>query len=165
MKAYITNGTYDFLKKIQADHPDISIYLMQADDTTLAYYEGKKTDVFEQARNYESFVADGELQQHGFVVMNNIPVTYEGKPIFEDQFKRRAGSMNEIPGFQALRVLRPLQGNKYVVLVQWDSMQSYRNWKDSDAFKAAHSSSKTKKRPPYHAGPSYTTEANIIEPE
>ncbi|SDM00073.1 antibiotic biosynthesis monooxygenase family protein [Sediminibacillus halophilus] len=164
MKAHITNGTYDFLVKIQSDYPDIPIYLMQAADSTMAYYEGKKANVFEQAREYESFVTDGELQQSGFVVMNNIPVTYEGKPIFEDQFKKRAGSMNDIPGFQALRVLRPLQGNKYVVMVQWDSRKSYQNWKDSDAFTAAHSSSKSKKRPPYHAGPSYTTEANMIEP-
>ncbi|SDJ88413.1 antibiotic biosynthesis monooxygenase family protein [Sediminibacillus albus] len=165
MKAQITHGTFDFLSKIKKEHKDKHIYLMQTDDATIAYYEGKHTSIFEQAREYESFVANGELKESGYVVMNNIPVTYEGRPLFEDQFKSRSGSMDDIQGFHALRVLRPLQGNKYVVLVQWDSQKSYQEWKESESFAKAHASSKQKKRPPYHAGPSYTTEAHMIESE
>ncbi|WP_077623117.1 antibiotic biosynthesis monooxygenase family protein [Sediminibacillus massiliensis] len=165
MNVYMTHGTFDFLLKQKQKHTQEKIFLMQANDSTLAYQESEGKSVFEEPRKYESFVSDGSIQEKGFVVMNNIPVTDEGRPIFETQFKSRAGSMAEVEGFQALRVLRPLHGNKYIVFVQWDKEESYKKWKNSQSFQKAHSSGKAKERPPYHAGPSYTNEYHMVDPD
>lgn len=157
MKAYFTSGTYDFLAKTVSDFSEDDIFLMNGETSTLAYYEDEEKEIFDEARKYEVIVQDGTLKKEGFVVMNNIPVTEEGRPIFEDQFKQRSGMMSNVPGFQALRVLRPHHGNTYIVMVQWESEEKYSEWRNSDSFAASHSKQGKKETPPYSAGPSYVT--------
>ncbi len=160
----MTSGTLDFLTKICEKHPRLSFYFMHDQDTTHAYYEDTVKTVFATAREFEIIVATGKLQEDGFVVMNNIPVTDEGKPIFESQFKQRAGMINDTPGFYALRVLRPFHGNTYIVMVQWDNQESYEKWKNSEAFAKSHKKPKdAKAKPPYAAGPSYVTTYQMVD--
>jgi heme-degrading monooxygenase HmoA len=165
MNVYITSGTLDFLHKMKEKHSDVNILLMQNQDRTLAYYESNSPSLFQTARSYEIIEQKGELEENGYVVLNNIPVTNEGRPIFEDQFKKRATSIEQIAGFQALRVLRPARGNTYGVFVQWQDEKSYINWKNSDHFKQSHSSKDGKERPPYFAGPSYAESYYMVTAE
>ncbi|MCT2535582.1 antibiotic biosynthesis monooxygenase [Aquibacillus koreensis] len=163
MNAYMTSGTLDFLVKIANKHPNLHLFFMQAEDQTVVYYEDMKPTIFETARKFEVVVSNGDLREDGFVVMNNIPVTDEGKPIFESQFKQRAGMIENTPGFYALRVLRPVQGNKYVVMVQWRDQASYEKWKNSDSFAKSHAKSGKKEKAPYAAGPSYVTNYHMVD--
>lgn len=157
MKAYFTSGTYDYLAKTVSDFSEDDVFLMNGEASTVAYYENEEKEIFEEARKYDVIVADGTVQKEGFVVMNNIPVTEEGRPIFEDQFKQRAGSMANVPGFQAMRVLRPHRGNTYIVMVQWENEEQYQKWRNSESFAASHSKQNKKDKPPYSAGPSYVS--------
>lgn len=118
MNVYMTNGTVDYLSAIQKQYPDQSIFLLENEESGLAYYEGEEELIFKEGRVYETVDFSGEVLSSGFVVMNNIPVRDEGRPIFEDRFKNRAGKIEEMPGFQAIRILRPKQGNTYIVFTQ-----------------------------------------------
>lgn len=164
MKVFITSGTIDFLKKLKAKHPGIK--LMSEQDGGIAYFEGEK-NIFQTGRTYEVVDASADLKETGFVVMNNIPVTDEGRPIFEDRFKNRAGAIEDTPGFQAIRILRPTQGNTYIVFTQWQDEASFEAWKESQAFKHAHKNSgpQNKEKPPFIAGESYLTKCYMIEDE
>lgn len=137
MKSFITNGTIDFLQKLTLKHPDISFSLMSNNSGALAYYEGEK-NVFSAGRTYDIITTKGDIAQEGFVVMNNIPITDEGKPVFEDAFKKQQDAVESMPGFRAFRLLRPKTGNTYVVFTQWESEIYFNHWKDSDEFKQAH---------------------------
>ncbi|MDC3417257.1 antibiotic biosynthesis monooxygenase family protein [Aquibacillus salsiterrae] len=164
MNAYMTNGSFDILYKIKDKYPNKDFYFMHDNQTTLAYYEDAEKTKFATAREYEVVISNGTIQTDGFVVMNNIPVTDEGRPIFEDQFKQRSGSMDSVPGFYALRVLRPKRGNTYVVFVQWKDEQSYERWKNSGNFAKAHKKTDgVKKSAPYSAGPSYVTTYHMAD--
>ena len=164
MNAYMTNGTLDYLVKVNEQHETIELYFMNRGEVTTAYYESDEATVFDTARAYEIVVSSGNLSEDGYVVMNNIPVTDEGRPIFETGFKQRAGMIDGTPGFYALRVLRPLRGNTYVVMVQWQDKTSYEVWKNSESFAKSHQQGKkSKKRPPYAAGPSYVTEYHMVD--
>ncbi|WP_226038040.1 antibiotic biosynthesis monooxygenase family protein [Aquibacillus saliphilus] len=164
MKAFMTSGTLDYLIKIDEQHPRLNLYFMHDGDNTIAYYEDEDATIFDTPREYQTVISKGTLKEDGFVVMNNIPVTDEGKPIFESQFKSRAGMIEETAGFYALRVLRPLRGNKYVVMVQWQDQKSYQNWKNSDAFTKSHQKAKKKKeKPSYSAGPSYAITYHMVD--
>ncbi|MDC3425607.1 antibiotic biosynthesis monooxygenase [Aquibacillus sp. 3ASR75-11] len=166
MNVHITSGTLDFMMKMKEKYSDTAILLMQNQERALAYYESNENSLFQTARSYEIVEEKGELQQNGYVVMNNIPITDEGRPLFEDQFKKRAGSVEQTPGFQALRVLRPIRGNTYGVLVQWKDEESYNNWRNSDHFKQSHQTSKEgKQHPPYFAGPSYAEHYYMVTPD
>jgi len=143
MKAFMTNGTIDFLQKLNLKHPDITFSLMSNNSGALAYYEGEKKNVFSAGRAYNIIAAKGEIGEEGFVVMNNIPIKDEGKPIFEDAFKKQQNAVESMPGFKAFRLLKPKKGNTYVVFTQWESEIYFKHWKDSDEFKQAHAEQAT----------------------
>ncbi|UFU00505.1 antibiotic biosynthesis monooxygenase [Radiobacillus kanasensis] len=163
MFAFMTNGTADFLEKYKQKHSDKHILLMQGGGSTVAYYEGTEKKMFEAPRKFDVVLSTGALKENGFVVMNNIPVTDEGKPVFEDQFHNRASYIESEPGFQAFRLLRPTQGNTYIVMVQWDSEKNYEKWKQSDSFKKSHQMAGTQKTPAFFSGAPYVSTYNMIE--
>src|SRR5699024_6418806 len=144
MQAFMTNGTLELLQSIAEKNPDITFYFMNRDTTTLAYYESNEKNIFASGRAYEVLLSKGNIVQDGFVVMNNIPVTEEGRPVFEDRFRQRQNEVDTMPGFQAFRLLRPVKGNTYVVFTQWASEQDFNNWKNAEQFKKAHKGPNTK---------------------
>ncbi|MUK90097.1 antibiotic biosynthesis monooxygenase [Ornithinibacillus sp. L9] len=157
MKAYMTNGTGDFLTKLAEKHPQIDIHIMSSGAGSLAYYEGVEKKLFVAGRTYEVIVQKGDIKEEGFVAMNNIPVTEEGRPVFEDRFKNRKHEVDQFSGFQAFRLLRPLTGNTYVVFTQWESEVDYDNWVNSDTFKQSHAESPTKPSAYFADNPFLTT--------
>ncbi|MFD1360998.1 antibiotic biosynthesis monooxygenase family protein [Lentibacillus salinarum] len=164
MNAYMTKGTFDFLRKLPAEHPAIDFFFMRENTSTLVYYEGDhKKSIFASGRTYETVTTSGTLKENGFVVMNNIPVADEGKPIFEDKFKQRKQGVESMPGFQAFRLLRPKKGDTYVVMTQWASEADFDNWKHSDQFKQAHKDGSDVKPPAYFLDRPFVTSYHMIE--
>ncbi|MFB6108170.1 MAG: antibiotic biosynthesis monooxygenase [Haloplanus sp.] len=78
-----------------------------------------------------------------FVVANRIPVAEGHGTDFEERFRKRAGRVEEQPGFVRLEVLRPVDADRYVFLTHWESEADFEAWTDSEAFADAHS-----ERPP-----------------
>jgi heme oxygenase (mycobilin-producing) len=137
MKMYMTTGTLEFLKKIAAQHPDEKMVLMHSGDALLIH-ETESETVFESPRSYEIVDESGSLEKKGYAVFNNIPVSDEGRPLFEYRFKNRAGLIEEVPGFLAIRVLRPLDSDTYVIMTIWEDRQSFLGWQDSKQYQKAH---------------------------
>ncbi|RLQ97283.1 antibiotic biosynthesis monooxygenase family protein [Falsibacillus albus] len=138
MNFFITSGTYDFLLKKYNEHTDAKVFIAQNAERTLLMQEAEGETFFEEPRKYEVIDAHGELEQRGFFVFNNIPVTDEGRPVFEYRFKNRARMIEEEPGFISIRVLRPLDSDTYVILTQWEDADAFHNWQDSKAYAKAH---------------------------
>ncbi|MBN6204850.1 antibiotic biosynthesis monooxygenase [Ralstonia pickettii] len=138
MKAYMTNGTIEFLKTLVEKYSSLSLRLMYNNEGGLAYYEHPNKEVFQSGRGYEVLTAVGEIQEFGFIVMNHIPVPEESQPVFENRFVNRQQTVETMPGFQGFRLLKPKRGNTYVVLTQWTSIKDFENWKNSAAFAEAH---------------------------
>ncbi|MBS3680516.1 antibiotic biosynthesis monooxygenase [Ornithinibacillus massiliensis] len=160
MKAYLTNGTIDFLIKFAKKYPAIHFHFMNGPSNDIAYYEGTDQQIFQAGREYDVIVQSGDIMETGYVVLNNIPVIDEGRPLFEDNFKKRQKEVDSQPGFQAFRLLKPMSGNTYIVFTQWDSAQSYERWKNSEAFKKAHAETKP---PAYFADRPFVTTYSMIE--
>lgn len=159
MNAYMTNGTVDFLKKIEEKYPSIRFHFMSGSVNDVAYYEGNKK-LFVAGREYEIIIQTGEIRDKGYIVMNHIPVTDEGRPVFEDNFKKRKHVAEHYDGFQAFRLLKPRKGNTYVVLTQWQSKVSYEQWKNSTDFQKSHVNIKP---PAYFADRPFVHTYNMIE--
>ncbi|WP_284139476.1 MULTISPECIES: antibiotic biosynthesis monooxygenase [unclassified Virgibacillus] len=161
MKAFMTNGTYHFLKKLQDNHPHFHLYFMRNDSSTLAYYEADNKQLFAAGRAYDILLSVGTLNEKGYIVMNNIPVTEDGQPVFENRFKKRQHDIIAFPGFQAFRLLKPVKGNTYVVLTQWASENDFENWKNSEQFQEAHQG----RKPAYFADRPFLTNYHMIKEE
>jgi len=75
-----------------------------------------------------------------YVVANRVFVKPDYADEFEQRFKKRAGQIEQQPGFVRMEVLKPQSGNTpYVVLTHWQNEQAFNNWVGSDDFKLAHS--------------------------
>ncbi|MED0887193.1 heme-degrading monooxygenase HmoB [Bacillus mycoides] len=107
------------------------------------FYKENTEESVESTLQYDVLDAVGEFkEQSGYIVCNNISVTDDGRPVFENRFKNRAGLIENEPGFQAIRVLRPLSNDTYVILTMWETEQNFKDWTESRSFENAH-----KKRP------------------
>ncbi|XXM73976.1 antibiotic biosynthesis monooxygenase family protein [Lysinibacillus sphaericus] len=137
MNMYMTTGTLEFLKTILKKHQDEKMVLMHEGDALLVH-ETEGETVFESPRSYEVVDQSGSLEKRGYAVFNNIPVSDEGRPLFEYRFKNRAGLIEEVPGFIAIRVLRPLNSDTYVIMTLWEDRQSFLGWQESKQYQKAH---------------------------
>ncbi|WP_100371949.1 antibiotic biosynthesis monooxygenase family protein [Bacillus sp. FJAT-45037] len=125
MSVFITN-----------EQPTNTAYItLTSKEDTLYYTEHhEQTD----GKQYSTMNENGDLPTAGFVVLNNIPVTDEGREQFEERFKNRAGLVEKEPGFKAIRILRPETDDTYIVMTIWDTEQSFKKWQESQAYSHAH---------------------------
>jgi heme oxygenase (mycobilin-producing) len=160
LNIFMTTGTYEYMKKMRDKHPDETMVVMQGENTTLILHETEGKTIFQTPRRYEVVDGTGTFKEKGFFVFNNIPVSDEGRPIFEHRFKNRSGSIENEPGWIAFRVLRPLDSDTYIVLTEWESPVFYEKWKESEAFAKAHAKppeGSAEKRANIFAGVSYVS--------
>lgn len=129
MNIYITTGTYDFLRLIKEKHPKESFVLMENTENALLLHETNGLTIFKTSRKYEVFESIGPLANKGIVAMNHVPVTEEGKPLFEHHIKRKLGL-----GIVCLRMLRPINSNVYIILTIWENEQDYKSWQKTNAY-------------------------------
>ncbi|AUD14416.1 MULTISPECIES: antibiotic biosynthesis monooxygenase [unclassified Planococcus (in: firmicutes)] len=110
---------------------------------------------------YEVLDQKGQLEDGSYAVFNNIPVTEEGRELFESRFQNRAGLVEKEPGFAAIRILRPLDSDTYVILTMWEDESAFTTWQSSQAYSHAHKKRGTSegidKRPNIFPRPSFVT--------
>ncbi|WLR42850.1 antibiotic biosynthesis monooxygenase [Bacillus carboniphilus] len=169
MNYYITYGTADYLEKVKRDHPNLPMQLMENEHTAMIMYESEQASIFNEPKRYEVIDSSGIIEEKGrFAVLNNIPVTIEGKPLFEKRFKDRARLIEKEPGFVAIRVLRPINSDTYVILTLWESEEAFENWQSSKAYNHAHKKRGTSDgidQQSIFPRPSYVTKFHLIEEE
>ena len=93
-------------------------------------------------------------------VSNRIQVAKGHEKDFEARFAGRARLVENMPGFVRLEILRPIQGDCYIVLTHWQDEASFRAWTDSAEFTEAH-----RNRPPAEifAGPNVFEMHEVIQ--
>lgn len=160
VNVYITSGTVDYLLNIKEKHNHENMLFMGDEDSALLVHETAGQSVFKEPRKYEVIDSGGVWEGAGFAVFNNIPVKDEGRPLFEYRFKNRPRQIENEPGFKAIRVLRPLNSDTYVILTIWENGAAFQGWQNSKAYENAHKkreSSEGLKEASIFLRPSYVT--------
>ncbi|MEK4284129.1 MULTISPECIES: antibiotic biosynthesis monooxygenase family protein [Ureibacillus] len=134
MNIYMTTGTPQFMEKLHQKYENENMYILYGINETLLLHETERKTVFQTPRKYE--VVDGlnELQQAGFFTFYHIPVSDEGRPVFEKNILQRLGGMKDQTGLMAYRILRPKKSETYIILFQWTNKRAYDIWKKYDPF-------------------------------
>ncbi len=73
-----------------------------------------------------------------FVMMNRMTVPDEYREKFETMFRTRARAVDRRPGFVRAEILRPEQGNEYIVMTHWESQEHFDAWSRSDEYREGH---------------------------
>ncbi|MEN3046616.1 MAG: antibiotic biosynthesis monooxygenase [Candidatus Hydrothermales bacterium] len=76
-----------------------------------------------------------------FVAINRIFVKREFRKDFEERFKNRKRLVEKQEGFIRIEILRPLQGEDYLVITYWKTEEDFLRWVNSEDFKKAHQDS------------------------
>ncbi len=137
---FITRGTPEFMEKIKEKYASEKMILMHGSGGSQLLHETEGKTVFQTPQRYEVVSEVGQLQEHGFFALNNIAISDEGKPIFEERFKREHPAMESTPGFIAFRLLRPIGSDTYIILSEWEDNKAFDTYKHDPAFKAAYDS-------------------------
>ncbi|WP_273852499.1 antibiotic biosynthesis monooxygenase family protein [Guptibacillus spartinae] len=145
MNCYVTYGTYDYLSKIKEEHDEDGVMVFTNSDGAALYHETNSNTFFKHAKKYEVMDKKGDLSDPGYVVLNHIPVEESERAVFEERFKNRAGKVENEPGCEGIRILRPVSNDPYIVATFWDSEKSFKNWQTSEAYDAAHKNRHTSK--------------------
>ena len=73
-------------------------------------------------------------------VMNRIPVRADYHQAFEKRFANRATLVDGMEGFISFQLLRPSkEGDPYVVMTFWETVEHFRAWTTSEQFRKGHS--------------------------
>jgi heme-degrading monooxygenase HmoA len=139
MKIYKTYGTTDYLNKLKEKLSEEKVLMLTGEeDQSVLLHETNGESIFQEGTTYEVIDGTGEFLSAGFAVLNNIPVSDEGRSLFEYRFQNRARLIESEPGFVAIRVLRPLTTNTYIILTLWEKEKDFLAWQDSKAYNQAH---------------------------
>ncbi|WP_226659477.1 antibiotic biosynthesis monooxygenase family protein [Pseudalkalibacillus hwajinpoensis] len=145
MNCYVTYGTYDYLSKIKEEHDEEGVMLFTNSDGAALYHETNSNTFFKNAKKYEVMDKKGDVINPGYVVLNHIPVEESERAVFEDRFKNRAGKVENEPGCEGIRILRPASNDPYIVATFWNNEKSFKNWQTSEAYETAHKNRHTSK--------------------
>lgn len=135
MNIYLTSGTKDFMGTVRKRFATETMILMHGASNSVLLHETEGKTVFQTPRRYEVISSSGTLTENGFFALNNVPITDEGRPIFEHRVQSRIQEISEELGFVAYRLLRPLKSETYIVLTQWTSKVFLNLWLDSPTYK------------------------------
>jgi len=122
---FITQGTKELLEKIMQQHANEEMHLFHNDITSILVHETTKKSIFTEPRKYVVVESSGQLISEGFIILHYVPVTDEGRPVFEFQFKRQHSFIENSSGLIALKLLRPMENDTYIVLSQWQNEKSF----------------------------------------
>jgi len=72
------------------------------------------------------------------VAVNRIFVKPAYRDAFEERFKTRVRLVESMPGFVRMEILRPVEGEDYLVMTWWKDRESFEAWVQSEAFRKGH---------------------------
>jgi heme-degrading monooxygenase HmoA len=145
MNFYMTFGTAEYLSDLKNNIDNGELLLMYGEDNAVLMHETNEQSSFNSGKKFEVLDSNGEWTKGSFAVLNNIPVTDEGRPVFEYRFSERAGLIESEQGFTAIRVLRPVGSDTYVILTLWEDVKYFKQWQESKAYDKAHEKRGTSK--------------------
>ncbi|MFC5541820.1 MAG: antibiotic biosynthesis monooxygenase [Bacilli bacterium] len=132
MNFYMTTGTPTFMEKLHKKYEHEKMLILYGANQTLLLHETAGKTVFQTPRKYEVVDGMNELQQAGYFTFYHIPVSDEGRPVFEKNIVQRLKGMKDQTGLTAMRLLRPKKSETYIILLQWKDKRSYDIWKKYD---------------------------------
>lgn len=138
VELYKWEGHRDQAVAVLASEPNARLIFLVNGEESALLYESDGGPPLANSEAYQVLDAVGDINDGYYAVFNNIPVTDEGREKFEERFKERARLIKKEPGFAAIRVLRPLTSDTYVVLTLWEDEKSFANWQQSKAYGEAH---------------------------
>ena len=86
MNLYMTSGTPEFMESIKRNTQTKNYFYLHGIGNSVLIHETANKTVFQVPRKYEILESSGQFSQKGYFVLQHIPISDEGKPIFEYKY-------------------------------------------------------------------------------
>jgi heme-degrading monooxygenase HmoA len=80
---------------------------------------------------------DGIGKERMIVVSNRVCVPEDRVETFVERLSTDHGIEDE-PGFRGMKLLSPVDADRFVTMTLWDSLEDYESWREGTAFERAH---------------------------
>ena len=134
MYIYMTSGTPEYMKRIKSKYPNEQMYLLHGIGNSLLIHETLGKTAFQVPRKFEVLETYGTFAEKGYFVLQHIPISDEGSPLFESKYTNLSTTVEKEPGCIALRVLKPIKSDTYIILTEWSGPNSFEVWEKAVAF-------------------------------
>ncbi|MCE4957673.1 hypothetical protein [Macrococcoides caseolyticum] len=133
MKTYITYGSSFFLDKIKEKNKQRNLLSFYNADSAYLYEETTDKSVFSAPQTFNNVISDGTLQEKTtmllyFIVKASRQEVFDTKPLPLE-------NLQQYQGYNAFRLLRPVQGETYVAVFQFDHKDLLEDFKKSRFFR------------------------------
>lgn len=71
------------------------------------------------------------------VVSNRVQIPEDRADRFVERLREDRG-IEDQPGFRGLKLLEPVEAERYVTMTFWDSREDYEAWREGSAYERAH---------------------------
>lgn len=125
---YTTTGTPEFMQQMKEKFNTDNMHVLYGSSGTLLLHETEGKTKFQTPRSYEVIASHGQFSEKGYFYFYHIPVSDDGRKIFEHEAVKLIQTASNEPGLFALRVLKPIKADTYLILSQWSGASSYEQW-------------------------------------
>jgi len=73
-----------------------------------------------------------------FVMINRMTVPEKWRGHFEEVFKTRKKAVDRRPGFIKAEILKPVEGEAYLVVTHWEKKEDFHAWVGSPEYREGH---------------------------
>lgn len=81
---------------------------------------------------------ESKEERKNFVAINYITCEDNYRDRFEELFMSRKHAIDRMPGFKEMEVLKPKDGNVYLIMSHWENEDAFKNWTGSEEFLEGH---------------------------
>lgn len=133
MKTYITYGTEYFLKQIVNNNKTRDIFTFVAEDNTYLYEETDQETLFSAPQTFNVIRQDAMLLELPMLMIYFV-VSDTRQDVF-DTHELPLEDLHQYEGYHALRLLKPVRGETYAYVLQFDSKAHMTDFKKSSFFR------------------------------
>lgn len=148
MFVHITSGTYHYLQKTLNQYPDQDMHLFQNIHSQL-WHQTNEPSVFQSPHSYELIGQLGTIENKGSVDIRYFTIKDQGKPIFAYEIKNILPKIEHVPGFIAIRILKPLKHDDFLVMTMWDNQNHKTEFEEMELFDEVIVTKSVYASPPY----------------
>ncbi len=147
MFTYLTHGSEYYMQRLIDKHKNRSILEFAGPEDIILYEESTEKTVFSTPESFEIIDSEGEVTAHAPLILRYFQVSDDRRKVAESKLTEQK-NFSDYAGFTAYRLLRPLRGQSYCVVLQFSDEQTLADFKNSSIYRDTYEDSVVKNYQP-----------------
>lgn len=135
MNVYMTHGSEYYMQRLVAKHRERHMMLFNAPENIVVYEQSDQKSVFASPESFEIIDMNGSVDGVHPVLLRYFQVSDQRQKIAESNLTGISAVFSQYDGYSAYQLLRPLRGQTYCALFQFNDEQHLSDFKKSSVYR------------------------------